>query len=104
MKFEDLLMQPSEEKQKVKDLEEEVVVGKRCTSGFVWSYTESSIRFVSVLPSSCYFTQVEKLQQELDGELQLQRVLQCALQQPFHSRQFVSSFLPPKVRIQECYI
>lgn len=52
MKFEDLLMQPSEEKQKVKDLEEEVVVGKRCTSGFVWSYTESSIRFVSVLPSS----------------------------------------------------
>ncbi|CDP00103.1 unnamed protein product [Coffea canephora] len=65
MKFEDLLMQPSEDKQKIQDLEDEV----------------------------------EKLQQELDGELQLQRVLQCALQQPIHSCQCLSSLLPPKVHV-----
>ncbi|KAL3523829.1 hypothetical protein ACH5RR_016663 [Cinchona calisaya] len=64
MKFEDLLMQPSAEKQKAKDLEEEV----------------------------------DKLQQKLDGELQLQRVLQCALQQPFQYCQNLSS-LPPKVQM-----
>ncbi|CAI9092388.1 OLC1v1027610C1 [Oldenlandia corymbosa var. corymbosa] len=65
MKFEDLLMQPSEEKQLVADLQGEV----------------------------------KKLQQELDGELQLQRALQCVWEQPFHSSRYITSLLPPKVQM-----
>ncbi|XP_059628121.1 uncharacterized protein LOC132270921 [Cornus florida] len=64
MKFEDLLMQPSDERQKRIDLEEEV----------------------------------EKLQEELDGELKLNKVLQCALQGPIHSCPCLSSILPLKIQ------
>lgn len=42
--------------------------------------------------------QVEKLHQELDGEIKLKRVLQCALQGPVHSCPYSSSLmLPTKV-------
>ncbi|KAA8534201.1 hypothetical protein F0562_031606 [Nyssa sinensis] len=65
MKFEDLLMQPSEEKQRRVDLEEEV----------------------------------EKLKEELDGELKLKKVLQCALQRPIHSCPCLSLLLPFQVQV-----
>ncbi|XP_031259579.1 uncharacterized protein LOC116117710 [Pistacia vera] len=64
-KFEDFLMQQSDEKQKRSELEEEV----------------------------------EKLQAELDGELTLNKVLQCALGGPVISHPLLSSFLPPQVHV-----
>lgn len=45
--------------------------------------------------------QVEKLHQELDGEIELKRVLQCALQGPVHSCPCSSLMLPTKVAYQE---
>ncbi|KAK2999983.1 hypothetical protein RJ639_024448, partial [Escallonia herrerae] len=42
--------------------------------------------------------EVENLQVELDGELKLNRVLQCALEGPVHSCPCLSSFLPIKVQ------
>lgn len=62
-KFEDFLMQQSDEKQERTELEEEV----------------------------------EKLQDELDGELTLNKVLQCALDGPVISHPLLSSLLPPQV-------
>ncbi|KAM7494897.1 hypothetical protein LguiB_029506 [Lonicera macranthoides] len=61
----DLLMQPSDEKQKRVDLQDEV----------------------------------EKLQTELDGEIKLNMVLQCAMEGPVNSCPCLSSFLPLKVQV-----
>ncbi|PIN12170.1 hypothetical protein CDL12_15216 [Handroanthus impetiginosus] len=68
MKFEDLLMQPGEEKQTLHDLQE----------------------------------QVERLEEELDGEVQLNRVLQCAMKGPVgccESCSCLSPFLPIEVQM-----
>ncbi|KAI3470741.1 hypothetical protein Pfo_027404 [Paulownia fortunei] len=68
MKFEDLLMQPGEDKQTKLQLQE----------------------------------QVERLEEELDGELQLNRVLQCAMQGPVgccESCSCLSPLLPFKVQM-----
>ncbi|CAK9147704.1 unnamed protein product [Ilex paraguariensis] len=43
--------------------------------------------------------EVEKLEAELDGELKLKKILQCALQGPVHSCSCLSSLLPNKVRV-----
>ncbi|XP_063945482.1 uncharacterized protein LOC108213524 isoform X3 [Daucus carota subsp. sativus] len=64
MKFEDLLMQPTEEKQKRAHLEEEV----------------------------------DKLEGELDRELKLNKILQCALQGPVQSCPCLSPVLPLQVQ------
>ncbi|KAL8093449.1 uncharacterized protein LOC141689448 isoform X1 [Apium graveolens] len=64
MKFEDLLMQPTEDKQKRAHLEEEV----------------------------------DKLEGELDRELKLNKILQCALQGPIQSCSCLSSVLPLQVQ------
>ncbi|KAA8539470.1 hypothetical protein F0562_026162 [Nyssa sinensis] len=65
MKFEDFLMQPSEEKQSRVDLQEED----------------------------------EKLQDELNGEVKLNKALQCALQGPIHSCPRLSSLIPLQVQV-----
>lgn len=69
MKFEDLLMQPSDqekEKQRRVNLEDE---------------------------------QVEKLQEELDAELKLSKILHCALQGPVHSCACLSKLIPAEVQV-----
>lgn len=77
MKFEDLLMQqPSEEKPNLDDLQEEV--------------GGDNIK-----------KKVEKLHQDLDGEIEVKRALQCALQGAVHSCSCSSLLLPSQVAYQE---
>ncbi|XAR72009.1 hypothetical protein NMG60_11018497 [Bertholletia excelsa] len=43
--------------------------------------------------------EVEKLEEELDAEMKLKKILQCALEGPVHSCSCISKLLPPKVQV-----
>lgn len=102
MKFEDLLMQATEEKQKIAGLEEEVC----CVIHFL--YKINTLLTFSTFPKplldqfSQYklaFIQVDKMEGVLDRELKVNKILQCALQGPIQSCPCLSSVLPVQVYI-----
>ncbi|XP_052204934.1 uncharacterized protein LOC127809841 isoform X2 [Diospyros lotus] len=125
MKFEEFLMQPSDPEKQITraDLQEEVTVFyfmhyptiTRKTNSIIGYLVfakklqtcprheskEVYILFLMKLRefSSVLWLQVEKLQEDLDAEVKLSRILQCALQGPVHSCACcLSTLLPSKVQ------
>lgn len=105
MKFEEFLMQTSEDHQRRLALEDEVLIVTFFNHFLIWVlclfHSKHALDYVfkvKKLGGKGYrFLQVMKLQAELDGEQMLNSILQCALDGPLLSHSCPFSCLPSQV-------